>query len=115
MLVFKFGLIGVAIGTLAAMSYRTIYLAWYLSHNIIRRPLKHFLKHILTDFVCVALLFSIVKLFSAFFTMAQISYTAWIALAVKVGCAAFGSNMVVNVVLYKREVSDTVKRIRRRI
>ncbi len=36
-LVFNFGLIGVAIGTLAAMAYRTVYLAWYLSRNIIYR------------------------------------------------------------------------------
>lgn len=65
-LVFNFGLIGVAIGTLAAMAYRTIYLAWYLSRSILYRPLKHFLKHILTDTICVVLLFGLVKLFSAF-------------------------------------------------
>ena len=67
-LVFNFGLIGVAIGTLAAMAYRTVYLAWYLSRNIIYRNLRHFLKHILTDAACVALLFCAVNVFSTFFT-----------------------------------------------
>ena len=38
-LVFKFGLTGVAIGTLAAMVYRTAYLARYLSRNIICRSI----------------------------------------------------------------------------
>ena len=66
-LVFNFGLIGVAIGTLAAMAYRTVYLAWYLSRNIIYRNLRHFLKHILTDAACVALLFCAVNVFSTFF------------------------------------------------
>ena len=114
-LVFNFGLIGVAIGTLAAMTYRTIYLSWYLSRNIICRPIRHFVKHIFTDAVCVILLFGIVKVFSAFFSMGQISYVSWILLAVKVGCVALLSNIAVNVILYKREVFDTVKRMRHKI
>ena len=114
-LVFNFGLIGVAIGTLAAMAYRTVYLAWYLSRNIIYRDLKHFLKHILTDIVCVVLLFGIVNLFPAFFTLRQISYASWLLLAVKVGCTALFSGIAVNAVLYKREVSDAIKKIRSKI
>ena len=65
--------------------------------------------------VCVVLLFGLVKLFSAFFTMGQISYAAWIILAVKVGCAALLSNIAVNAFLYKREVSDAVKKMRHKI
>ena len=114
-LVFKFGLIGVAIGTLAAMTYRTVYLAWYLSSNIIYRNLKYFLKHILTDAICVILLFGIVKLLPAFFTLGQISYASWMLLAVKVGCTALLSSIAVNAILYKREVFDTVKKIRHKI
>lgn len=114
-LVFNFGLIGVAIGTLAAMAYRTVYLAWYLSRNIIYRNLKYFLKHILTDAICVIMLFSIVKLLPAFFTLGQISYASWILLAVKVGCTALLSSITVNAILYKREVFDTVKKIRHKI
>ena len=114
-LVFNFGLIGVAIGTLAAMAYRTIYLAWYLSRNIIYRDLKYFLKHILTDSVCVILLFGVVKLSPAFFTLGQISYASWLLLAVKVGCTALLSSIAVNAILYKREVSDAIKKIRNKI
>ena len=110
-LVFNFGLIGVAIGTLAAMAYRTSYLAWYLSRNIVCRSLRHFLKHLLTDAVCVALLLGIVKLFSAFFTMQQISYTAWLVLAVKVGFVAVLSVAAVNTLLYRREVLTAVKKV----
>ena len=114
-LVFNFGLIGVAIGTFAAMVYRTVYLAWYLSRNIIYRDLKHFLKHILTDIVCVIMLFSIVKLSPAFFTLRQISYASWLLLAVKVGCTALFLGIAVNAILYKREVSDAIKKIRNKI
>lgn len=48
-LVFKFSLIGVAIGTLAAMAYRTVYLALYLRKNILYRKLRYFFKHLLVD------------------------------------------------------------------
>lgn len=111
-LVFKFGLIGVAVGTLTAMAYRTIYLAWYLSRSIIYRPLKHFLKHILADIACVVLLFGIVKSFSAFFTLGQINYASWVLLAVKVGCIALISSIVVNAALYKRETVAIADKIR---
>ena len=108
-LVFNFGLIGVAIGTLAAMAYRTVYLAWYLSRNIIYRDLKHFLKHVLTDTVCVILLFGIVKLFPTFFELRQISYASWLLLAVKVGCTALLLGLVINVVMYRRDTFNLIR------
>ena len=114
-LVFNFGLIGVAIGTLAAMAYRTVYLAWYLSRNIIYRNLRHFLKHILTDAACVALLFCAVNVFSTFFAMRSVNYVSWVILALKVGCTALLSTVAVNAVLYRREVFEVVKKARRRI
>ncbi len=43
-LVNLYGLIGVAIGTLIAMSYRTIYHILYLRKNIMNRPLWKFIK-----------------------------------------------------------------------
>lgn len=43
-LVFNFGLIGVAIGTLVSMVFRTIAYAFYLKDNILKRPLKTFTK-----------------------------------------------------------------------
>lgn len=48
-LVIKFGLVGVSIGTLVAMSYRTIYFALYLKKNILKRSFRHFIKHMLID------------------------------------------------------------------
>lgn len=54
------GLIGVAIGTLVALMYQTIWMAVYDSQNLLKWPLKNFLKHIVVDLltagaiVCVA-------------------------------------------------------------
>lgn len=43
----RYGLTGVAAGTLAAMAYRTVYLAFYASRNILRRSIRRFLKIVL--------------------------------------------------------------------
>ena len=42
-LVKPLGLVGVALGTLAAMSFRTLHTVWYLSRHILHRPIWHFL------------------------------------------------------------------------
>lgn len=46
-LVNKLGLIGIAIGTLIAMTYRTIYHVWYLKNNILNRSIMKFIKKML--------------------------------------------------------------------
>jgi len=63
----------------------------------------------------VVLLFGIVNLFPTFFELRQISYASWLLLAVKVGCTALFSGIAVNVALYKREVSDAIKKIRNKL
>ena len=47
-LVFKFGLIGVAVGTLVSMTYRTLFHVLYLKNNIIERSPKYFIKKLIT-------------------------------------------------------------------
>lgn len=110
-LVFKFGLIGVAIGTFAAMAYRTVYLALYLSKDILYRNIVHFVKHILIDSVCVVLIFAVVNLAPEFYTMRNVSYLAWIILAVKVGTTAVISGVIVNAVGYPKMLCGIVRNV----
>lgn len=92
-LVFKYGLIGVAIGTLVALTYRTIYLACYLSRNIINYNFYHFIKNILVDILeCCIILF----LFS-FVSNTCNNYLEWFYLSLK---AVLISGMVIYVVNY---------------
>lgn len=79
-LVFKYGLNGIAIGTLAAMAYHTIYFVWYLRKNILKRSPLHFLKHLVVDAVIGVLAFKL----SQRFVMTDLSYMAWVVYAVKV-------------------------------
>jgi len=43
-LVYKIGICGVVLGTLIAVSIRTIYFIWYLSHHILKRSVFLFIK-----------------------------------------------------------------------
>ena len=83
-------------GTLAAMLYRTTYLAWYLSKDILNRSMKYFFKHIVVDAACAVLTLYITKGIS----LVGISYVAWIIMALKVAVTALAVNLAINCVLY---------------
>lgn len=102
--VFRFGLVGVALGTLVAMVYRTIYLANYLRKNILYRKLCHFIKHLSVDILATMILFVIVSVFSPFFEIKQIDYFSWFVLAVKVTLTAGAVQVFVNIVFYGKKL-----------
>lgn len=58
-LVNRFGLVGVAIGTLVSMTYRTLYLVLYLSQKILLRPIKKFMRHVFVDFISLSAIMGI--------------------------------------------------------
>lgn len=97
-LVIKFGLVGVAVGTAVAMGYRTIYLAWYLSSNIINFEMSDFFKHLFVDFVSVVLMVLLTRILSF-----QVStYMEWFFLAIKItGICGFAS-VLVNLIFYPK-------------
>lgn len=53
-LVWKFGLIGVAIGTLIAIGYRYIYFLWYLKNHIIYRRYNSYVLFFITSIIVLA-------------------------------------------------------------
>ena len=110
-LVFRFGLIGVAIGTFTAMVYRTVYLAVYLKKNILHRPLQHFLKHLLVDVCSAVLLFAAVYAFPVFYAMEQISYFSWFLLAVKVAVTGLFVLFLTNCFFYRKTIKQFILHI----
>jgi len=85
--VLKFGLVGVALGTLVAMVYRTFYLAWYISKKILNRKMVCFYKLLLIDFLSSAIYISIIYLVvepslkcNALYSIS--SYLEWVKIAV---------------------------------
>lgn len=96
------GLIGVAIGTLVALLYRTVYFAFYLRNNIINRSLWHFVKHIIVDF----LIFAIVLILTRCIWLENVSYIGWVIMAIKVTIIAFFITGFVNYVCYRQIIKE---------
>lgn len=107
--VMQFGLIGVALGTLAAMVYQTVWMAWYNSKNFIQWPMKNFFKQFGVD------AFSAVGIYwlGSLMEMSSVSYVAWVMLAVKVTAIGGIVVLVVNGVFYReylRKIGRKVKK-----
>jgi len=91
-LVFRFGLMGVAIGMLSAMLFHTCYFVFYLSKNILSRSSLIFVRYL----ICDALIFALNFIVTGCFSLGSISYISWFWLAVKVGVVAVVIAVAVN-------------------
>ena len=110
MLVFKFQLIGVAIGTLVAMIYHTIYFAWYLRKNIIHRPFYHFIKHMTVDIAVGVFGF----IATGWLTMGTVTYGAWGLYAFVVALIVGMITLLLNLLIYRKEFLHLIKKIFKR-
>ncbi len=103
LLVGKYGLIGVAIGTLIAMTYRSIDYIYYLSKNIIFWDIKRVIYRYLINAVAFA---------AIFFTVNWIpfdsinSVPAWIGYAVIVAFISLIEYLAINTIFNHKEVKD---------
>ena len=111
-LVNSLGMIGVAIGTLIAMSYRTIYQIYFLKKNIIFRDVKKFIYKVLlftVGFILSLLICNFVMPINEF-----ISIGSWIihgiVYAVIVGMIYLG----ISYLFYKEDLFFIIGKIKRR-
>lgn len=96
----RFGLIGVAIGTLIAMCYQTVWMAWYDSKHLIKWPMRNFLKQVLVDALTVVMM----VLLTMKIQMPTVNYRAWVCYAIAVSVLAGVSAAVVNAVFYRENM-----------
>ena len=106
-----FGLIGVALGTLAAMTYQTVWMAWYDSKKIIKWPFKRFLKQISIDALIIIFGGGLARLIN----LTNLSYTSWIIMAIKVAAIWFCVSIIVNSVFYRSMMKSFFIRIKNTI
>lgn len=96
-LVLKLGLPGVAIGTLIAMSYRTIYYVIYINQNLVSRKFFMIVKQFTVDIIIAVVIYiSTMK-----FNMQEINYLAWFILAIKVSIVGLIMLLIVNSIVYR--------------
>lgn len=110
-LVFKFGMVGVAIGTLVAMTIRTIEFMYHTSKYILKRNQLENVKRVV---ILVAEMIVIVPI--GFFISKFIevdSYISWVILVVIVGAIALLGVGIVNGIMYRKDLKGLLAMIKR--
>ena len=110
LLVLQFGLIGVAIGIFVSMCYRTVYLVWYLSKNILCRKIQYFVRHIVVDVLSVCLM----VLATSWIKLSALNYFAWIIMAVHVGVICLVISILLNSVFFRKKIFAILYLIKRK-
>ena len=101
------GLIGVAIGTLVAMGYQTVWMAVYSSKNLIKWPLRNFAKQIFVDGLTVIIGFFTTRMIA----MPEATYIEWVFLAVKTAFIWVVIIGVLNMVFYSDKMQSMIHKI----
>lgn len=108
--VMQFGLIGVALGTLASMVYQTVWMAWYNSKNFIQWPMRNFFKQMAVNAVSAVLIFIV----TGYFNMTGVSYLGWGVLAIKATVCGVFVVFFINYIFYKEFVLKITDKIMKR-
>ena len=108
-LIFKFGLIGAASGTLVAMIYHTLYFVLYLKNNILERSIRYFFKYLLAD----ALVVLVSILATTSFTFIGETYLSWIIYALNVTLVVILISVIINVIAFKTQIKDAITLVKK--
>ena len=95
--VYAWGLVGIAIGTLVALLYQTLWMVVYDAKHLVERPMTDFLKQIAVDGLVVSLIYGATE----WIELGSITYVGWIIMALKVGSIAALIVGAVELVLYR--------------
>ena len=102
------GLVGVAIGTLVAMLYQTIWMAWYDSKAFLNLPVRGFLKHMCVNAVCAVPAFLLCRLIQ----ISQLTYLSWVILAVKHAAIWGAMVVIINLISYPEYMKTLIRRVK---
>lgn len=102
-LVSKYGIIGVTIGTLIAMLIRTIEFIYHTNKYILNRNIFESFKKIIVMIIEVLLILFLSKYLP---NLNIISYLTWIEYALLVGILSVIIVLPINVIIYKKEFKD---------
>ncbi|MGF2127719.1 lipopolysaccharide biosynthesis protein [Enterococcus casseliflavus] len=107
LLVNRLGMLGVSIGTLVAMIYRTIDLARFLHSNIIEYDLQQFVKRYVVTLVPMMCFFVVSQKIS----INPDTYSTWIIQSVIVTLLISGFIIIINYVFYKKDMIMFIDKI----
>lgn len=102
-----FGLIGVALGTIFAVGYQTIWMAIYSSKHLLAGTLFETIKLIFIDFGIIIIVFVLTKNFK----LSDLTYVCWTILAMKVFGVGFIVTLIANFIFYKKNILTIINSI----
>lgn len=105
------GLVGVAIGTLVAMLYQTVWMAIYDSKNLIKWPIKNFLKQLFVDALSITLM--VASTWKV--TLQEETYLGWIVLALLIAVISLAIVIVVNLIFYREKLTYFWKKLIKKV
>lgn len=110
-LVFNFGMVGVAIGTLVAMIIRTIEFMYHTSKYILKRSLKEDVKKMIVLLIEILVIVPIGFYISKYIEVT--SYATWMILAIGVGNVASILVGIMNGIVYKKNLKELLNIVKR--
>ena len=110
-LVEKFGIIGVTIGTLVAMTIRTIEFMYHTSKYILKRREIYSILHILITILETMIICILIYILTKNITF--ISYLQWIKYAIIAGVISSSITILINYIIYKKETKETINMLKR--
>lgn len=106
---YKFGIIGVAVGTLLAMAFRTFQYSFYVSKNLVKRPKWDFIKHFAICLINMAVILLICNSISMHF---KTSYSGWLINAFVIFMIAVVVTLLFDVIFYRADTLEVLKKIK---
>ena len=108
-LVIKFGLIGVAIGTLIASILRTVELAHYMFKNIIKMNFRNFIYKCMISFLQIIIVVSVVHITKL---TVPLNYLGWFIKAIYTVTISIIVVSIATFIFYKKEFKLTVSKVK---
>ena len=95
--VYWLGLVGIAIGTLVAMTYQMLWMGLYVSKKLLQIPISRFLKRIAVDAICILLIFGSTE----WIDLVTLNYGSWVWMAIKVALVSSLDILIISLIFYK--------------
>jgi O-antigen/teichoic acid export membrane protein len=104
-----FGLNGVALGSLAAMAFRTLQYVIYLSRNIMNRDIRYFLNHAI---LCFAIMIAVYLLAQLYLPSSFDGWMDWIIYSAVTTAIAVALTLSTDYLFYKEDLFNFIGKLK---
>lgn len=111
-LVMKWGLIGVAIGTIVSILYRYIYTILFIEKNIFKRKISQYIKQFLVEMVAFIIAYKISQYIDFFDVDSIITWLLQSCICMCINIIVF---IVINMLMYKQLTIEFIKNLVKKI